>query len=197
MRTFGLMMLLCSCVTMAGGPATTPYGPPVKTHLAGEITAVSVGPLVAALSALPDMTTKPAAIFVEINSEGGEVEAGFALAKAIEASPVPVICIVDGQAASMAFYILQSCDVRAMTPRSSLMMHQVTLVGAMKASTIKALQKQIDTYNKAMVGQCAAKMKLPATEIADKIAAGDWWMAADEALEVGAVDSIIPVSSLP
>jgi ATP-dependent Clp protease protease subunit len=143
------------------------------------------------------MTTRPAAIFLEIDSEGGEVDAGFALTKAIEASPVPVICIVDGQAASMAFYVLQSCDVRAMTPRSSLMMHQVTLIGAIKASNIKALQKQIDTYNKAMVGQCAAKMKLTSAQISAKIADGDWWMGTDEALEVGAIDSVVPVSSLP
>lgn len=196
MRTFGLMLLLCSCVTMAGGQAAT-FGPPVKTNLSGEITAVKVEPLIAALRAIPDMTVKPAAIFIEIDSEGGEVDAGFALTKAIEASPVPVICIVDGQAASMAFYILQSCDVRAMTPRSSLMMHQVTLIGAIKASNIKTLQKQVETYNKAMVGQCSAKMKLPANEIADKIADGDWWMGADEALMVGAVDSVVPVSSLP
>lgn len=202
MRTvlLGLLMLLSSCVTVGGGggaPAAEPPTPPAVIRFEGPVDAASASVLVGALDSIDSMASKPPFVVIEINSPGGEVDAGFAVAKSIERSPVPVVCVVDGQAASMMFYILQSCTVRAATPRSELMMHGVTLIGAVKAGTVATLAKRIEVSNKAMIAQVATRMKLSKEEIAAKIAAGDWWMDAEEALEVGAIDTIVPVSMLP
>ena len=63
------------------------------------------------------------AVVIELNSDGGSVTDGFRLAREIEKSRVPVICVVEGSAASEGFYLLQSCTERYMTKRSMLMIH--------------------------------------------------------------------------
>jgi ATP-dependent Clp protease protease subunit len=193
-----ILLLTNSCVTMGGGG-----GPPPATlaaiRFSGAITSSSVAPIIAALQSLDQMAPekRPSAIVFEINSPGGEVDAGFDLTKAIERSPVPVLCIVDGEADSMAFYVLQSCTARFMTPRSSLMFHGVTMVGPMRQTSMETTAKQIEVYNSAMIGQVAARMKISKDALWAHLKQGDWWMDADEALEVGAVDAIIPVAEIP
>lgn len=198
----GLLMLLSSCATLGGGGSAPdasepPTSPPALIRFEGPVDVPSATSFLGAMATIEAAVVRPPFVLIEINSPGGEVDAGFAIAKAIERSPIPVICVVDGQAASMMFYILQSCTVRAATPRAELMMHGVTLIGAVRASNVSVLAKRIDVSNKAMIAQVAARMKITKEDIAAKISAGDWWMDAEEALEVGAIDTIIPVSMLP
>src|SRR3954466_93310 len=96
--------------------------PSNRIHFTGEVTQESVAAATKALgAAVPDGAHY---VLFEINSPGGDVDAGFALAKTIEDSPAPVVCVFDGEGMSMAFYILQSCALRLMTPRSLLLIHK-------------------------------------------------------------------------
>jgi ATP-dependent protease ClpP protease subunit len=94
----------------------------LSTEIDSEVAEQTVA-IFTMINAEPDRF--PAVLF-EINSPGGSV-AGFRIAKALEDSEVPVVCVVDGLAASMAFYILQSCDTRLMTGHSLLMAHEPSM----------------------------------------------------------------------
>lgn len=193
MRTVGLMLLLCSCLSLAGGPATPApavANPAAVAAIEGDITDRSVGPLIMALRSLPQMAVKPPAVVLHIDSPGGEYDAGFRLAKAIEDAPVPVICIVDGDAASMAFFVLQSCDSRIATPRSTLMIHETALIGKIRRQDVGSLVRSMEVKNAALAQQCTKKAKISVTEFLAKIGQGDWWMTPQEALTLGFLDAV-------
>src|SRR6266404_5019680 len=74
-------------------------------------------------------------VVLELNTDGGNVNAGYEFARAIESSKAPVACVVDGSARSMGFFILQACRVRLATPRSILMVHEPLYVNGMEGKT--------------------------------------------------------------
>lgn len=74
-----------------------------------------------------DATDSSSPIYLFINSEGGEFFAGLSIINTILSIESPVYGIVLGQAASMAFYILEACDKRYMTEYSMLFWHHLIL----------------------------------------------------------------------
>lgn len=133
------------------------------------------------------------ALIIEWNSPGGSVGAGFELAKSIENSPVPVICVVDGMAASMAFYILQSCDVRAMTRRSVMMAHEPSIGGAISGTPneFAAIAEMMIAMRDAMVQHMVARMNCTAAEMHRRIDGGQqWWFGYKDAWKYRAVDLV-------
>src|SRR5882724_8643548 len=80
--------------------------PPPSNHIrvSGEINDGSVKEATDAMEAAIKGGAKY--LLIEIDSGGGGIDAGFVLAKAIETSPVPVVCVADVNAMSMAFVIL-------------------------------------------------------------------------------------------
>jgi len=132
-------------------------------------------------------------VVIEWNSPGGSVEDGFLLSKAIESSPVPVVCVVDGYAQSMAAYILQSCTTRLMTKRSFLMMHQPAYRGvAGQPDLLKELSDGLLVLSRAMTEHLAHRSKLSAEEINRQIANGRaWHLGWEEALRSGFVDAVL------
>ncbi len=135
------------------------------------------------------------AIVLEINSPGGSVDDGFLLAKAIESSDAPVMCVVDGEAASMAFYILQSCASRLMTFRSVLMAHDVRLEGPPSKQTETDLKNELDevrAFSRAYAEQVSRRMGMSYQNYSRRVAHGrDWYMHYGQALKVHAVDQVV------
>lgn len=129
-------------------------------------------------------------IVVEINSPGGGVDAGFLIARTMERSAARIYCIVDGDADSMAFYILQSCDVRAMTYRSVLMAHgpSLGLQGYFNRGATRSLLRRTEVLERALFEHMAHRLTIGREEFLRRIADGAWWMNFDEADQVGAVD---------
>ena len=133
------------------------------------------------------------AVLLEIDSPGGSVFAGLRLAKAIERSPIPVYCVVDGVALSMGYYLLQSCEQRIMTARSILMIHEPS-ISSFAQSTPGQLQDRANmlrALSRALVEHMALRMKISADELEAKIRDRDWWMEHREALQVGAIDAVV------
>lgn len=130
------------------------------------------------------------AVVVEINSPGGNVFAALEIQKAIERHPKPVICVVDGLAASAAFVTLQSCDVRTMTDRSILMAHHASFNGA--AGQSQELQNATDALraiDRALTLFCAKRMGMEPDAFEAHVSGGrEWWLALDEATKMRAVD---------
>lgn len=69
--------------------------------------------------------TKPAKIYLHINSNGGELLACFSTVDYIKSCPVPVVSIIEGSAASAATLISCVCHERYMTPSSYMLIHQL------------------------------------------------------------------------
>lgn len=142
---------------------------------------------------------KPEIIVFEMNTTGGNVDEGFLISKAIEESTVPVICVVDGEALSMGFYILQSCPRRVMTNRSRLMVHDAGLVlpGGTRLTPALARNylRQLDSLVEGMDQHWGKRLKMDLKKFKQTMAAkGDWWMTAKQAEEIGAIDTRIDSS---
>lgn len=126
---------------------------------------------------------------VEIDSGGGELGAALEIMKAIERHPRPVICVVDGMAASAAFDILQSCDVRTMTPRSKLMQHTASTGVRGNSTEIQNTLDRLRVTDKGRALHCSKRMGMPLEEYEKQVADGrEWWLDLGEALKVHAVD---------
>lgn len=160
-------------------------------RLSGEIDDVSASTLVTAIEAAPH--NKGDAIVIEINSPGGEVDPGFSIVKAIERYPAHVVCVVDGEADSMASYIYVSCDVRAMTRRSVMMIHQPALGMRGQLNDVQNALDWIAALTSSMMEHYALRMHgITAVELAAKVAGGrTLWMDWKAAQRYGAVDIVI------
>lgn len=127
-----------------------------------------------------------------IDSPGGSVFDGIKLARAMETSEVPVVCIVDGMAASMAFYLLQSCGIRMMTKRSVLMAHQVSAgVGTLDPQTAASAAEALKAIDESMAEHAAARMKISVKEFLQRTHALEWWFNWRDATKYGAVDEVL------
>lgn len=136
---------------------------------------------------------RPERILLEINTPGGSLNSGFELIRQIEETKAEVVCVVDGNALSMGYFILQSCPVRAATARSVLMSHQVLFM-QVAPGTIAELKKAantLDVDSKAIAWQGQHRLKISMKEYLDKVNDKIWYFGADEAFDVGAVDCVV------
>jgi len=155
-----------------------------------DVSAESVIEFMAALSAI-DKLEGPN--LVEINTPGGSVFAGLEMARAIETTRHPVVCIVDGMAASMGLYILQSCDIRLMTERSLLMGHEPSTAARGNRTSILKEVEFLSKLNFVMATHIVRRMNISVDKYLSLIANDtELWLTADEALAIKAVDYKVP-----
>lgn len=139
-----------------------------------------------------DLEYKPKPIKVYIDSYGGAVYQCFGLLSVIERSQTPVHTIVTGCAMSCGFLILLAGHKRFAHKMSTPLYHQVStgFFGKVqdmeeKLEEAKRLQTQIEDYTKSRTKIGKKKLR----EILEN--KKDWYMSADEALELGVVDEIL------
>lgn len=190
-----LALLLCCCATVSpvrptdtvrlssdAANITLPEGCTGVVRITDEISDPAA--FVAAMAACNDR-----AVVVEINSPGGSVFGALEMQKAIEAHPHPVLCMVDGMAASAAFVTLQACDVRTMTPRSILMAHEASLRAGGQLTQVVNAEALLRALNKAMALFVTGRMGMDLATYEAKVSNGkEWWIPADEARAVNAID---------
>ena len=147
--------------------------------------------------AIMDQVTKAGAktIVIEINTPGGDIEAGFRLSKAIEDSPVPIVCVVDGMSASMGMYILESCQTRVGVSRSTYMIHEAAInVGEFSGHAVKwqSIADLLKAMNRGMAEHLAKRMHLTADQILEIIrGGGQYWFNSNEAIKNGSIDYVV------
>ena len=157
-----------------------------------EITDSVSAEVVAQLEYLKDISSDNITIY--INSPGGSVTAGFAIADAINRAKnkckVSIICT--GIAASMGAFIL-SCGtngLRYVTPLSEVMIHQPLGGTQGQASdiliTAKHIKKTKDKINKILSENTGKSIKTIAKDC-DR----DYFMDAKEAIKYGIADKIL------
>lgn len=133
---------------------------------------------------------KPIDIYV--NSPGGGVYAGYSIIDTMDFITPDVNTVVTGMAASMGFIISISGKHRSALRHSRLMQHQPMGGAQGQASDIEITAHQIGLLKNELYEIISKKTGQPY----DKVLADcdrDYWMTSNEALEYGAIDTIIGV----
>lgn len=142
-------------------------------------------------------TNKVINVNISMETPGGSVDAGYEIIHALEAAEkggITSTCTVDHEAASMGFNILQSCTVRQITKRSTLMTHQIkaSVKARMAQQDFQNAANMLAVDNRAAAEQCVRRMKIGVDEFLSHTAGGkEWYMGWEEAVRVGAVDAVV------
>jgi ATP-dependent protease ClpP protease subunit len=132
---------------------------------------------------------------IVINSGGGLVNEAREMAKRIDASKIPVYCIVDGTAASAAFWLLQHCPTRIMVDSSVLMAHDpYDVVFGRTNLTRKFLREHLESHDRDALEwgkESVARLKISLKFYQKKVFEKDWWIASSLAQDIGAVDRVV------
>lgn len=143
------------------------------------------------------MASREPSVTIVIDSPGGSVDTGLALVgmlKAARAQGMSVHCRVDGTAASMAAVILEAgCTTRTMTPGSALLFHEPSIreLGGTEHD-LRRLADKLADVNRRIAILIAPRLGLTARQYEAWVRERDRWMDADESLEKGAVDAVVP-----
>lgn len=166
-----------------------------KLFLEAEIDAFSVADVIhhiyqfnAEDREIPKEERRPVILY--IFSPGGDVDAGFALIDAIEASETPVHTVNIGMQYSMAFLIGLAGHKRYATKNAKFLMHDGSSFAMGTTSKLQdqmAFQSRVEERVKAYV---LSHSRLTEEEYRDKYRV-EWYMFADEAKRYGFTDCIV------
>lgn len=134
------------------------------------------------------------AITVVFCSPGGSVFDGMALfdyIRYLRATGVPLDTECLGYAASMGGLLLQAGETRRMGRNAWLMIHEPTSGMRGKASAFKDEAALMERLANQGWDVLAERSTLSAADIKERCHRLDWWLSADEALELGFVDELI------
>lgn len=131
--------------------------------------------------------------YVYIDSDGGELEAGFRIIEFLRAikGKKPLVCITPN-AKSMAFSIFQFCDVRLITTYATLMQH-LTSYGVRgdskkNSSTITYIAQMSDVLNR----NDAKRLRMSMAEFDQRISS-DLWLFGLDIIKTHAADRVVQV----
>lgn len=130
-------------------------------------------------------------VVLRINSPGGSVTEGIAIAGAIKRHGGEVVGVIDGIAASIASLILVSCDKAIACEGTFLMIHNVSVLAEGGPEDMRRAAGVMEAMQKQIVTAYAAKTGLSENRLAQMMDE-ETWMTADEALALGFVDEVVP-----
>lgn len=131
---------------------------------------------------------KPITIY--LNSPGGDVFTGLVLAEVIKKSKTPVKIIVLSMAASMASVILVAAHVRLAYKHSNILIHDGTQFLAGTGGKVRDTMKFYEKKNTQVKNFIISNTKIT-SDLYESKEHNEWWMDANEALELGLIDRII------
>ena len=136
---------------------------------------------------LDELSPKP--IDIRIDSSGGDVYEGFAIASAIQRYEGETTAYVDGLAASAASYVAMMADRVVMTDYAQLMIHDAwTYVGGNSADMLIAAER-LDGVDAAIAAIISARSGMPVEDVRTAMDAETWYDA-DAAIEAGLADEV-------
>jgi ATP-dependent protease ClpP protease subunit len=127
---------------------------------------------------------------VRINSPGGSVFEGLAIANALRAHPSNVIVQVDGLAASIASVIAMAGDRLVMMPNSMIMVHEASGICFGNATDMQQMADVLSKISDNIAGAYAAKAGGTAEDWRGVMRAETWYLAED-AVTAGLADEVI------
>ncbi|MET7437811.1 head maturation protease, ClpP-related [Streptomyces sp. NPDC005496] len=128
---------------------------------------------------------------VRINSPGGSVFDGVAIANAIRLHPANVTVQIDGIAASIASVIAMAGDRVVMTPQSQMMIHDASGLCYGNAAEMEEMAELLDLQSDNVADAYAERAGGTREEWRARMQAETWYLAA-EAVEAGLADEVLP-----
>jgi ATP-dependent protease ClpP protease subunit len=150
---------------------------------------------VAAADVIAQLATITApSLRVRVNSPGGSVFEGLAIANALRSHPANVTVQVDGLAASIASVIALAGDRLVMMPNSMLMIHDASGLCIGDATDMQQMGAVLDKISDNIAGAYAAKAGGTAADWRATMRAETWYLP-DEAVQAGLADEAIPAAA--
>lgn len=137
---------------------------------------------------LDDLNGKP--LDIRIDSCGGDVYEGFAIASAIQRYEGQTTAFVDGIAASAASYIAVMADKVVMTQYAQLMIHDASTVAWGNAEEFRQVIDRLENVDATIAGIIAARSGMDVDEVRKAMDAETWYTG-DKAVECGLADEVI------
>lgn len=131
-------------------------------------------------------------INLRLNSPGGSVFDGIAIANAIRSHPATVTVYVDSLAASIASVIALAGDRVVMMPQSQFMVHNASGACYGDASEMTKMADLLDKQSRNIAEAYAQHTGGTLAEWQDYMAA-ETWFTAEEALAAGLADEVMPM----
>ena len=148
----------------------------------GGITAMQVKDSLAGLS--------PDTIEARINTAGGDVDEGIAIANLFRDSDADVVAYVDSLAASIGSYIaVHGADEVVMASNARMMIHNAWTVAGGDANEFRKVADILDLHNDILIDAYVEKSGRSHDEIAQMMNE-ETWMNAEQAVEQGFADSV-------
>jgi len=133
-------------------------------------------------------------IVIEFSSPGGDVFAGLKLFDEITRfrnnGDRQVTTVCRGYSASMAAVLLQAGDDRVIGSESLLMLHEISTGAIGKAFELRDEAEFADRVTRRICDIFARRSRLNSDEIFAKIDRRDWWITAEEAVDLGFADRV-------
>lgn len=171
-------------VAVAGTTATIRLYDPIDSW--GGWWGMSATELADAVDRLPAEVTE---IRLLVNSPGGDVFDGIAIANILAAHPARIVAVVQGIAASAASFISTSADELIMNPGSMLMIHDASGGVWGWAEDMRQMAALLDQISDNIASMYAVKAGGTAGEWRERMLAETWYTA-DEAVAAGLADSV-------
>lgn len=131
-------------------------------------------------------------ILLRINSPGGSVTEGIAIANALRSHPATVTAQVDGIAASIASVIAMAADRVRMMPNALLMVHEASGLCVGEAADMTKMAELLDKISDNIAGAYAARAGGTEEEWR-QVMKEETWYRGDEAVEAGLADEVVPL----
>lgn len=127
---------------------------------------------------------------IHIDSGGGDVFEGFAMASAIQRHPGRVTAYIDGLAASAASYVAVVCDEVKMNDYAWMMIHRASSWTSGNASDLEQMANRLREIDKTLVAIYEKRTALTFDEIVEAMEAETWYSAQD-ALDAGFATEVL------
>lgn len=133
----------------------------------------------------------PAPLDIRIDSSGGDVYEGLAIASAIQRYEGETCAYIDGMAASAASYVAIMADRVVMTDYSCFMIHKAwTSALGVNADDLRTLADRLDGIDSLIAQTISKRTGRDYDDVLADMAAETWYWG-DEALEAGLCDEVV------
>lgn len=137
---------------------------------------------------LDELEPKP--LNIRIDSGGGDVYEGFAIASAIQRYEGHTHVFIDGMAASAASYIALMADEVSMNDFSMIMIHNAWTFAVGNRDELRDTAARLEALDDTIAGIISSRSGLSIEETRGAMCAETWYTA-DEAREAGMCDEVI------
>lgn len=153
-----------------------------------NIDIISASIVVSKLRKLDDKKSAP--ITLVLDSNGGSIDSGIEIIKAMESLQTPLQCLIDDKAYSMAAMISAYCPKLYAYKFSSIMFHEASYGARGTETQVKTITRMIQAMLHDLKVDVAKKMGITMEEFAHRMH-DEWWMTGQEAAQIGFVGTIV------